>query len=99
MAQDTSLNLNTPVDQPAVTVGAAITPLITLSFTDRKRYKGFFVQPIGGDIRVGGPAVTSTSGIFLADGTITFIDWSFGANWCAVRNAGADVSTVVLPVR
>lgn len=99
MAQDTSLNLNTPIDTGPVTVGATITPLTSVSLTDRKRYKGFFVQPNGGDIRIGGLAVTTASGILVTDGTTLFVDWSFGNNWCAVRNAGVDVTTIVLPVR
>lgn len=87
---------NSPQDTPAVSVGTTAGPLLTTAQAAVPR-RGFWVQPIGGDIFLAGPNVTAATGMKLTDGTREFIANTVGQAWYAITATGT-VSTRVVPV-
>lgn len=94
-----TVDLNSPTDIAAVSALVTATPLLTGVTETATPFKGFFVNPTNGEVALGGPSVSATSGILVGSGTMIFIDWTRGKNWYAIRTGGSNVDVRVLPVR
>lgn len=92
-----AINLNQPKDTTAVSVTTTATKLMASPATAARTTRGVFIQPTNGDIYVGGPSVTSSTGLLITSGTIIFVEWSQGDRWFA-RTASGTVDVRVLPV-
>ena len=92
--------LNTPVDVAAVSVLVTATKLLSgVTVVSSVRYRGFWLNPTNGEIAVGGPSVTSTTGVLVATGEKVFIPWTYGQGWYAIRTGASNVDVRVLPVK
>ncbi len=89
--------LNNPLDVTAVSVTASATKLRTTATPGRPQM-GVYIQPTDGDIYVGGPSVTTSTGFLLPAGTIWFQEWTTGDRWYAIRSGGSNVNVRVVPV-
>lgn len=89
--------LNNPLDTTAVSVTSTATKL-RASATPGRPQVGVFLNPTDGDIYVGGPSVTTSTGFFLPSGTIMFVEWTTGDRWYAIRAAAANVNVRIVPV-
>lgn len=88
--------LNVPHDASAVAVSTTATKLITDTVNGYKPRRGVFVQPEG-TVYLGGPSVTTSTGIKLVADQILFLESQHGQGWHAITSAGS-VNVRVVPV-
>lgn len=89
-------HLNQPKDVSAVTVTTTATKLMA-SPDPARRHRGVFIQPTNGTVYLGGPSVTSSTGLPVTSGTTVWIEWTTGDRWFA-RAASGTVDVRVVPV-
>lgn len=88
--------LNDPQDVANVSVTTSATALITTTVHALKhRAGGVFIQPAD-TIYIGGPSVTTTTGIKITADQIVWLPTDTGRQWYAI--AGGTVAVRVLPV-
>lgn len=90
------IELNGPHDVAAVSVGTTATKLLPDAEAAKGRRFGVYIQPEA-DIFVGGPSVTTSTGLLIIADQILFQEWTYGQEWYGVAAAGT-VNVRVVPV-